>query len=319
MMITDSCPLCGGETRTLKRYRFDFPENVERDRETDEITYECERLLILFERVCAECLSVEFLVDACGSCGFIFLNPRLTGPEMEAKYRAASELESASRRAQKRPALKKEERAARIFDLLSGINRAPIESRRVLDYGGAEGHNLVPFTGRNECFLLDYMSFELPRGALRLGDDVEDLGADDLFDVILLCHTLEHVVEPQAMVDALHAHLAEGGFLYCEVPLGCFREWRVLKEPLTHVNFFGEESLFKCLERAGFQVIHLSTDFHWVLRSRVWCVDIVGRKADGEHDRVVDYRKTAFQMRNPYYYLPLALRKVKRAIRGENA
>ena len=52
-------------------------------------------------------------------------------------------------------------------------------------------------------------------------------------------------------------------------------------EPLTHVNFFSEESLSKCLKKAGFDVMHLSTKNQLTTSGDRHCIKIVGRKNKG--------------------------------------
>lgn len=118
------------------------------------------------------------------------------------------------------------------------------------------------------------MKYDCPKAIGYLGRDVSDLQTDEVFDVILLCHTLEHAIEPMRMISDLSSHLAEAGLLYVEVPLGCWKEWKSLNEPLTHVNFFSEESIFKCLSSTGLNIIHLSTAYQWVTHGKMWCINI---------------------------------------------
>jgi len=116
-----------------------------------------------------------------------------------------------------------------------------------------------------------------------------------------LCHTLEHATDPRHIIEELRSHLTEAGLLYVEVPLGCWNEWKKLVEPLTHVNFFSEESLYTCVRSADLDVIYLSSDFQYVTHGKLWCVNLVGCKRKGT--TVTRFKTTRQQMENPYYYL----------------
>lgn len=303
MIRVEKCPVCESEDlQVLKKYQFALPGIKEYNNLTNDITYEYERLWILFEKILKNRNPAKFEATFCKSCGLIFTNPRFTGEEINAKYKTISELESAVKRAQKLPALKTGKRSKRIYSLLSRLLENRSKAQKVLDYGGAQGYNLLPFIeAGNSGYLLDHVSYNHPNCVIHLGKDVDDLQTNEYFDVILLCHTLEHVTEPRGMINALSYHLTEKGLLYVEVPLGCWNEWKELNEPLTHVNFFSEQSLLKCLLNEGLNIIHLSTTYQWVTHGKMWCVNIVGSKHKGH--TITKFKTTRQQMENPYYYL----------------
>ena len=84
----------------------------------------------------------------------------------------------------------------------------------------------------------------------------QDLGS---FDVILLSHVLEHVVDLRATLDRVRPLLAEpGGLLYVEVP-DASRYTEHLVSPfqdfnVEHINHFSPETLRRLLAQAGFQL-----------------------------------------------------------------
>ena len=251
-------------------------------------------------------------VEFCCSCGFVFLNPRFTPEEIERKYRACKTIEN------KGISLFEQEtvplRGQRIYDLITDWLGGRPSGKRVLDYGGARGGILLPFTAENESSVLDYVKLETIDGVRYAGRDLQALGPEDKFDIILLCHTLEHASEPVGMLQSLLEVLAEQGIIYVEVPLGAFREWRVLKEPLTHLNFFSEQSLCSCLSQAGFRVTSVETRFQFSVSSKSWCVNSI---ADGipattpaTHTRA---RSTRRQMNNPLYYARPVLNRISRS------
>jgi SAM-dependent methyltransferase len=242
----------------------------------------------------------------CESCGFIFTNPRFSEKDLEVKYNTIKELGSVKYRLKKNPPSNLDKRANRIYNLINKFfNYTQEATPTILDYGGASGYNLLPFVNSFKCGILDYEKWVLPAGVEYLGKDLSDLKDIDKFDVILLLHTLEHVIHPKNFIDELSKHLNENGILYVEVPLGCFREWKFIREPLTHINFFSEESLFKCFELCDLSVIYLATSYQWVTHGKMWCLNIIGsRQKYRRLSPIKNVLSTKKQMSKINYYFP---------------
>ncbi|MBN2169486.1 MAG: class I SAM-dependent methyltransferase [Actinobacteria bacterium] len=307
MIRVEYCPICdSNELKVLKRYEFSSECNDQANKQISNITYVQERLNLFFDYIWKDSDTANIDMTLCKSCGFIFINPRPTDKDISIKYSVINELESARRREKSKPPTRQEKRAERTYSLLSGLGNKPPSNKRVLDFGGAEGYNLIPFSRDNECLLLDYVEYDYSDGIKRLGNDLEDIEKDEKFDIILLCHTLEHVTQPLKMIEDLASHLENKGMLYIEVPLGALIEWNLLKEPLTHLNFFSEESVSKCFELAGLSVAHISTDFQWVRYKKIWCINAVGCLNSDKVDFSSASKTTRFQMHNPYYLSILA-------------
>ncbi len=319
MKETDVCPLCeSGNIKKIKTFVFRFPgEDVESH--LFDITYV--RLWILFERILMIRDSSAFSAMICQNCGLIFTNPRFSLDDLRIKYETINELGSVKYRLKQDPPFNLNSRARRIYDLISqhfysGRKNKP----KILDYGGASAYNLIPFANSFECSLLDYEKWDLPSEVDYLGKDVSDLDETDQFHVILLLHTLEHLSEPKTFINDLCKHLEDEGIIYVEVPLGCFREWQFLREPLTHVNFFSEESLMNLLTSCGLNVIHLSTSYQWITHAKTWCINIIGTKQKNlnEAARILTTKE---QMNKIVYYLPYltkgrAIMKALRSLTG---
>ena len=302
MFEIDHCPSCGSrENKKLKEHLFRFPGDDVQNQLHD-LTYE--RLWIFFERILEKRDKAVFLSMLCQKCGLIFTNPRFSREDIQIKYEAVNELGSVKYRLKQHPPSHLDVRARRIYHLVTNHLSSRAESKpRVLDYGGASGYNVLPFTDKFACGVLDFEQWDLPRGISYLGRDLSDLREDDRFEVILLLHTLEHIPEPSTFLEDIGKYLANEGVIYVEVPLGCFREWRSITEPLTHINFFSEESLFNCINSCGLATIHLETCYQWVTHGNMWCVNAVGKK-ENFNDKVIPNLTTKEQMNKVNYYLP---------------
>lgn len=214
------CLLCGnGNLKVLKTFKFFYPGGHVHENLLD-IRYV--RLWVLFEKILKDRNSIEFQMMLCQSCGFIFANPRFTQEEVSIKYATINALGSVKKRYQVHPAYNLDVRANRIYSLITSLQRLKVKDK-ILDYGGSQGYNLSLFVlNRALCYILDYEKWDLPSGIEYLGEDLQNLQPNDLFDMILCLHTLEHVIEPMPFLRGLSDHLSGNGLLYVEVPLGCF-------------------------------------------------------------------------------------------------
>ena len=158
--------------------------------------------------------------------------------------------------------------------------------RSVLDFGGDRGQ-FIPAALEGEKWVYDISSVEAEPG-VKTCSRLQDLGRNT-FDLVMLCHVLEHAMDPMALVETSAVRVAEGGLLYVEVPLERPRIDGVRRVPVMgavphmvldfmstatrvmcgwlppgtqlkvseHVNFFDERSLQTVIERAGLGVISL--------------------------------------------------------------
>lgn len=90
----------------------------------------------------------------------------------------------------------------------------------VLDYGGDRGQMLTEGPGKNR-FVFE-MSNAVPEPHIANITRKENLVPAG-YDLILLCHVLEHLSRPADMLTELKALLAPGGLLFIELPLDHFR------------------------------------------------------------------------------------------------
>ena len=273
------CPVCGeADLKVLKQHRF-RPNAVTGAAQLESgVGVLEERLWIYYHKIMdkVETATVESML--CNNCDFIFSNPRFSHQDIEIKYRTIEELGFDQERHRKRQLPDLSVRGQRIHRLLSrhlgAANRSGLE---ILDYGGAEGHLLLPFIASgHRGYLMDYVQYELADpGITYLGRELRELPEGRQFDVILLLHTLEHVVDPVQLLRSLGKALRPGGRLYVEVPLGAWLEWEFLREPVTHLNFFSESSLCRAVEAAGLHPLFVNSQWQLVTTYSSPCINLI--------------------------------------------
>ena len=137
--------------------------------------------------------------------------------------------------------------------------------REVLDFAGADGR-FIP-TGmleRCNCTVYDVSAARPYRPGIRKATELSELG---LFDYIQVCHLLEHVRKPKALMESILPHLAEGGLVYLEVP----REGSELRAvrlragagtfPIhEHINLYCEKSLTALVQAIGLRLVKMGTE-----------------------------------------------------------
>ncbi len=308
MKTIDRCPVCNAASlRTLYSKKVNHPGDlsVEQVKDSDYRSnpdlFDRLRNLIMFKHIVKTSEPVEFTFHICTECGFIFFNPRWEQEEMATKYRILSEYHGAEDGKEQEAFPLDYRRARDIYRLFQ--THHPLSEKRILDVGGATGYNLKYFSGTNDCFVVDYEPRIMIRDVTYLGKDVRDISADDTFDAILYCHVLEHEVEPVQALAHLKQHLSDEGVLYLEVPLGCFREYRNLKNFITHVNFFSEGSLEQTLFEAGFSPFFLETrlsTYRWFYLLSILCL---AKKSSGPSAPEEPYQRTLRQMHKHTYHV----------------
>ena len=269
-------------------------------------TYD-ERVWIFFEKIINDKSKSKFIFDVylCRNCGLIFQNPRLTDKEIKIKYHIINELGSVKSRISRiESSYSKvlEQRASRVYCLIKEFRLGVNHKLKIMDYGGQRGFNLIPFTKEFECSVVDYEKWKLPNGITHIGYTLNDLDKSNNFDVILLMHTLEHINYPVQFMKNLSCFLTYGGIIYIEVPLGCWREWQKNVDPITHFNFFSEESLIKCVENSGLNVIYVSTSYQNYGYSKGWCINLICKKSKCSETKIKKL-STKRQMAGIEYYL----------------
>jgi SAM-dependent methyltransferase len=88
---------------------------------------------------------------------------------------------------------------------------------------------------------------------------VELLKKESPFDLIVLSHVLEHLVNPNVVIDEIRELLSDDGLLYIEVPNLMKPDETKCYFGFEHVNFFTPVSLTNLIQQNGFFVDSLAT------------------------------------------------------------
>lgn len=202
----------------------------------------------------------QFTADCvlCQNCGMVIYSPRPTGEDLNAKYRflvdlgpddAVAALDSESNKIRERS----------LFRCLSPALPKQ-HGNRLLDFGGGDGRLMRHFIDRgDEAFVVDYVPETLP-GVTKLGDTLDQVAPQEKFDGIICSHVLEHVAEPLEVLKQLVAMLAPEGRIFIELPMEIWKKPPLHPEPVTHVNFFTNESLAYMMIRAGLELEFCRTE-----------------------------------------------------------
>ena len=88
--------------------------------------------------------------------------------------------------------------------------------------------------------------------------NITDIEDDDLYDVIVLSHVIEHVEDPVLLVESIYKKLKPGGYFYVATPnfdsagRHVFKSfWRGVDAP-RHMHYFNIENLRGLLSKTGF-------------------------------------------------------------------
>jgi SAM-dependent methyltransferase len=294
------CPICESDhlevllKRTATHPGKDLAANL------DDLNYV--RNYILFEKILKNSSSFEFTFLICHNCGLIFFDPRPEERDMVIKYAIMDELRDTELRdSQRGKPLYDDERARSICSSIRRLKK--LDGLKIVDWGGASGYNLKYFVAGNTCYIIDYGERDLIGGLSYLCKTINDVPDRIKFDVVLCCHTLEHMVDPVAELRSIRRVMSQGGLLYVEVPLGCHDEYMNTDNFLTHVNFFSEGSLAHLFSASGLKLRYIRTKLTTVRWFRWLSIVAIAENVPSEEASSNGYELTRRQMSNPFYSL----------------
>lgn len=247
----------------IKETGYHYPEKIED-------YYRDKRLRVDFDKI-AKCDRSKILIYKmyrCNDCYFIFQNPRFTDEEVLTKYYWIAEgmgiekpdinkMNAIDRgkeeKIRERNAWIDVTREKRIRGYLEKY--ANVKARTLLDFGGADGKMCINLKDKYDCEVIELSKYPMHGKVKYIGENLECL-KDKEYDIILLIHVLEHVNKPLEYLLALKKHLKrENGIILIAVPIGHINEWKFRPEPLTHCNFFCQNSFKRVLDIAEFECL----------------------------------------------------------------
>ena len=220
--------------------------------------YQISRIEVLFNVWFKSFKQITIKSKYCNNCGFALYFPRPSKEDIEAKYMFLIN----NSFDYKIDYLKNKNFQITSLDLLRSRNifkKCELHFNKnkldVLDYGGGRGTNLIDFLKNgSKCYLLDFDNNNL-EGILNIGNDINKLESNQKFDLIICSHVLEHISDLSDTVKKLKMHLKENGIIYAEVPLEIKAGISLEYEPVTHINFFTNNSLANLFLKNGFEIL----------------------------------------------------------------
>jgi SAM-dependent methyltransferase len=163
---------------------------------------------------------------SCPDCDLVFFSHRYSDDELDAIYGDYREDQYFSVRRRWEPWYRQavnvafDEGSPAVLERLEFMEQVIAKSGWesfdvVVDFGG-DGGQFFPSSCRGRKILIDMSSKSLEPGIERL-KDFADLDANP--DLVLICHVLEHLNDPLAVLVQARRALQSDGFLYVEVPL----------------------------------------------------------------------------------------------------
>ena len=143
-----------------------------------------------------------------------------------------------------------------------------LKKGNLLEIGSGEGFILEIFEKNGfEVFGIEpseknveKINKKLVKGKCKHGFAEEEVVYENKFDLILMSHVLEHVIDVRMVIEKLKENLSENGYLFIEVP-NCgskkYLEESIFTQP--HIHHFTKKSIQKLLESTGFEIVKVDT------------------------------------------------------------
>ncbi len=143
-----------------------------------------------------------------------------------------------------------------------------IENKKILDFGCGNGGFLKLVQKQNQTkraigIDLDAESIcQLRNEGIECYDNISGL-PDVMFDVVFMFHVIEHLPDPEAVLNTLFERIVDDGVMIIETPnaddalltiyhCGRFADFTYWS---PHIYLYNENSLYKMLSGAGFEIV----------------------------------------------------------------
>lgn len=194
-------------------------------------------------------------VYQCSSCGVGFTPHTLTSADLISFY---------SRQPEDREYLEEEKARRYTFSrVLKRLERSGVSKGRILDYGAGPGLFLAEAKKAGfEVFGIEASKWARDHAKASYGIDMLESGREselqkNSFDVATLFDVIEHVIDPEALIQKVQGFLKPGGILILTTPRFESLTRKVLKQKWyflfpAHIWYFTRKSLTTTLEKNGF-------------------------------------------------------------------
>jgi 2-polyprenyl-3-methyl-5-hydroxy-6-metoxy-1,4-benzoquinol methylase len=201
----------------------------------------------------------------CDRCLFIYADTSVTQQQLDIYYKELSKYEDKNIGTGGGYSKNDKDRLLKTAEFIS--SQLPDKNARIVDLGCANGgllkelktlgfHNLVGIDPSSTCVKITKDEVGCEAHQLSLFTMDERLGK---FDLVILSHVLEHLLDLSATVEKLNDLLKEGGLLYVECPNASHYN-EVIHAPLQefnteHINHFTEISFENLFGLHGYKKI----------------------------------------------------------------
>lgn len=198
----------------------------------------------------------------CRNCGLIQSNPRMTEKEYKEFYESdvyrlicsPSDIEEYIKNKYNDPDSYSND-SKNIFERIGKFK--PVDSSsNILEFGACGGYNLKSFNESGARVTgIDYSKKSVEAGKKYSVNMIQG-GLEKIegqYDVILLCHVLEHLLNPIAALKTIKEHLSKDGLLYISVPnMMNFGMGQIVN---AHTYYFIPDNFEYYVECAGLKII----------------------------------------------------------------
>lgn len=221
---------------------------------------------------------VHFVI--CKNCGLVYQNPRLSSEDFKEYYESSFRDSNLGEDKLNEYINSRIKVGTDILNLISDLffSREVNVSKQelfgnkifsVLDVGCGVGGILAPFRDAGfTCKGIDAPSFYTQVGRMRFKIDIEEVfisefNTKEKFDIIILNHSLEHVLDPIKDLAKIHSLLKDDGLLYIELPdVERPYNWTTLQFffMLGHVFYYSPLTLEILMNKTGFNRVYLDSE-----------------------------------------------------------
>lgn len=240
-------------------------------------------------------LDYHHLINMCSSCGFVFASPVLSDELINKFYESMSNYEHPEL-VGARPEVEMRQ-IQRQFEIINSRFSHGF-SGKALDIGSStavllslfqnSGWSVLGLDPSDKCIQISKqkLNVEVKKGFF----SVEILQKDMPFDLIVLSHVLEHLVNPDIVIRGIGELLSDDGLLYIEVPNLMRPDDTKCYFGFEHVNFFTPVYLSNLIHENGFAVDSLATFDNGKDISPYYPVIAMTVKKSSEKTKILDDR-----------------------------